>query len=35
MAEAFLIHDYFLAKTVDLLRPGGVMAFITTKGHDG
>ena len=30
--RGFLIHDYFLAKTVDLLRPGGVMAFITTKG---
>ena len=28
----FLIHDYFFAKTLDKLRPGGVMAFITTKG---
>ena len=30
--RGFLIHDYFLAKTIDQLRPGGVMAFITTKG---
>jgi len=28
----FMIHDYFLAKTVDKLRPGGVMAVITSKG---
>ena len=28
----FQIHDYFLAKTIDELRPGGVAAFITTKG---
>ena len=28
----FQIHDYFLAKTVDKLRVGGVMAFITTSG---
>ena len=28
----FQIHDYFLAKTIDQLRPGGVAAFITTKG---
>ncbi len=28
----FLIHDYFFAKTLDKLRPGGVMAFITSKG---
>lgn len=26
------IHDYFFAKTLDKLRPGGVMAFITSKG---
>lgn len=30
--EHFLIHDYFLAKTLDQLRTGGVMAFITSKG---
>ena len=28
----FMIHDYFLAKTIDHLRPGGVAALITTKG---
>ncbi len=28
----FQIHDYFLAKTIDQLRPDGVAAFITTKG---
>ena len=28
----FLIHDYFLAKTLDQLRSGGVAAFITSKG---
>ncbi len=28
----FMIHDYFLAKTLDQLRPGGVAALITTKG---
>ena len=30
--HGFLIHDYFFAKTLDKLRPGGVAAFITTKG---
>ena len=30
--QNFLIHDYFFAKTLDKLRPGGVMAFITSKG---
>lgn len=28
----FLIHDYFFAKSLDKLRPNGVMAFITSKG---
>lgn len=28
----FMVHDYFLAKTIDQLRPGGVAALITTKG---
>ena len=28
----FLIHDYFLAKTIDKIRPGGVVAFITSSG---
>ena len=30
--QGFMIHDYFLAKTIDQLRPGGVAAFITSKG---
>lgn len=30
--ENFFIHDYFLAKTLDRLAPGGVAALITTKG---
>ena len=28
----FLIHDYFFAKSLDKLRPGGVMALVTGKG---
>lgn len=28
----FLIHDYFFAKTLDKVRPNGVIAFITSKG---
>ena len=27
-----MIHDYFFAKTLDKIRPGGVIAFITSKG---
>ena len=30
--ENFLIHDYFFAKTLDKVRPGGIVAFITSKG---
>jgi N12 class adenine-specific DNA methylase/adenine-specific DNA methylase len=30
--EKFLIHDYFFAKTLDKVRPGGFVAFITSKG---
>ena len=30
--QNFLIHDYFFAKSLDKLRPGGVMALITSKG---
>lgn len=30
--ENFLIHDYFFAKSIDKVRPGGVIAFITSKG---
>ena len=28
----WLIHDYFFGKTLDKVRPGGVIAFITSKG---
>jgi N12 class adenine-specific DNA methylase/archaellum component FlaC len=28
----FLIHDYFFAKTLDQVRPGGIVAFVTSKG---
>ena len=28
----FFIHDYFFAKTLDKVRPGGVIAFITSSG---
>lgn len=31
-AQKFLIHDYFFAKTLDKVRAGGVVAFITSKG---
>ena len=30
--QNFLIHDYFFAKTLDKVRPGGVVAFATSKG---
>ena len=30
--ENFLLHDYFFAKTLDKVRPGGIIAFITSKG---
>jgi N12 class adenine-specific DNA methylase len=30
--ENFRIHDYFFAKTLDKVRPGGVVAFVTSKG---
>ena len=30
--QGFLIHDYFFAKSLDKLRPGGVLALITSKG---
>jgi N12 class adenine-specific DNA methylase/adenine-specific DNA methylase len=31
-AHHFKIHDYFFAKTLDLVRPGGIVAFVTSKG---
>ena len=30
--ENFHIHDYFFAKTLDKVRPGGIVAFVTSKG---
>ena len=29
---SFLIHDYFIAKSLDLVRPGGVVAVVTSSG---
>lgn len=28
----FLVHDYFFARSLDLVRPGGIVAFVTSKG---
>lgn len=28
----FLLHDYFFAKTIDKVRPGGILVFVTSKG---
>ena len=28
----FMIHDYFFGKTLDQVRPGGIIAFVTSKG---
>ena len=28
----FMIHDYFFARTLDQVRPGGIIAFVTSKG---
>lgn len=28
----FLVHDFFFAKTLDKVRPGGIIAFITSRG---
>lgn len=30
--ENLLIHDYFFSKSLDMVKPGGVVAFITSKG---
>jgi len=30
--QNMLIHDYFFAKTLDKVRPGGIVAFVTSKG---
>ena len=31
-AQRFMLHDYFFAKTIDKVRPGGLMAFVTSAG---
>ncbi|HMW41781.1 MAG TPA: N-6 DNA methylase [Plasticicumulans sp.] len=30
--HGFTLHDFFFAKSLDKLRPGGVLAFVTSKG---
>jgi len=30
--HSFLIHDYFFAKALDKVRPGGIVAFVTSSG---
>lgn len=30
--HAFRLHDYFIAKSIDLLKPGGLAAFVTSSG---
>lgn len=30
--QNLLIHDYFITKALDKVRPGGIVAFITSKG---
>lgn len=30
--EGLLVHDYFFARALELVRPGGVVAFVTSKG---
>ncbi len=30
--QEFLIHDYFFVRSLDLVRPGGIVAFITSSG---
>ena len=30
--EDFLVHDYFIAKSLDIVKPGGIISFITSKG---
>lgn len=31
-AKRFMLHDFFFAKTIDRVRPGGVLAFVTSAG---
>lgn len=30
--QKFFLHDYFFAKSIDMVRPGGVLAFVTSAG---
>ena len=30
--QKFLIHDYFIAKSIDKVKPGGIVALVTSKG---
>ncbi|MFR5092730.1 MAG: hypothetical protein ACLTDR_12715 [Adlercreutzia equolifaciens] len=30
--EGLLVHDWFFARALDLVRPGGIVAFVTSKG---
>lgn len=30
--QGFLLHDYFFAKSIDAVRPGGLLAFVTSAG---
>lgn len=30
--HGFLLHDYFFAKTIDRVKPGGLLVFVTSKG---
>lgn len=30
--QGFLLHDYFFAKTIDRVKPGGLLVFVTSKG---
>ena len=31
-SHKFLLHDYFFAKTLDAIQPGGILAFVTSAG---
>lgn len=30
--QKFFLHDYFFAKSIDMVRPGGILAFVTSAG---
>ncbi|WP_203234341.1 LPD38 domain-containing protein [Burkholderia mayonis] len=30
--QGFMLHDYFFAKTIDRVKPGGMLVFVTSKG---